>query len=158
VLAAVLLIFIVLEDNAELRHLARSLNGQIATLQSEVTQRDIMISSLTSTAVRILTLTGRGTTPEARGRIFWDEGQRHWVVYVNNLPPAPAGQTYQLWFLPKGGKPAGIGVFNTGKNSSAEVQIDLPDNLGDLMSAGVSMEPAAGVPQPTGPFALTTVQ
>ena len=106
-----------------------------------------------STDVQITNLAGQGTTPEAKARLFWDQQRRHWSVYVNNLPPAPANRSYQLWFVPKAGNPVSAGVFNTEANGSAVVEADVPAGL-DLMAAAVTTEPAGGLPQPTGPFAL----
>ena len=62
--------------------------------------------------------------------------------------------SYQLWFVPKTGNPVSARVFNTQPNGTAELTIDLPGDLPDLKAAAVTTEPAGGLPQPSGDFAL----
>jgi anti-sigma-K factor RskA len=151
--AASVLLFIAFNNNAELRRAAQALRTQVEQLEARLAEQQVLLASLTSTDVQITNLAGQGATPGARARLFWDQQRRHWSVYVNNLPPAPANRSYQLWFVPKAGNPVSAGVFNTEANGSAVVEADVPAGL-DLMAAAVTTEPAGGLPQPTGPFAL----
>ncbi len=112
------------------------------------------IGELTSPSVRVIDLTGQGTNMQARGRIFVNQQEKRWIVYVRDLPPVPAGMIYQLWFVPKSGNPISAKVFNTGTNGNAEIEVSLPNDLPDLNAAAVTTEPAGGLPQPTGAFAL----
>ena len=151
--AASVLLFIAFSNNAELRRSAEALRTQVQQLEARLAEQQVLTASLTSADVQITNLAGQGTTPEAKARLFWDQQRGHWSVYVNNLPPAPANRSYQLWFVPKAGNPVSAGVFNTEANGSAVVEADVPAGL-DLMAAAVTTEPAGGLPQPTGSFAL----
>jgi len=151
--AASVLLFVAFSDNAELRRSAQALRTQVQQLEARLAEQQVQVASLTSADVQITNLAGQGATPAAKARLFWDQPRRHWSVYVNNLPPAPANRSYQLWFVPKAGNPVSAGVFNTEANGSAVVETDVPAGL-DLMAAAVTTEPLGGVPQPTGPFAL----
>ena len=151
--AASVLLFVAFSNNAELRRTTESLRTQVQELQTRILEQQVQMASLTSTDVHIANLVGQNDTPGARARLFWDQQRRHWSVYVNNLPPAPANRSYQLWFVPKTGNPVSAGVFNTAANGSAVVEADVPAGL-DLMAAAVTPEPFGGVPQPTGRFAL----
>jgi anti-sigma-K factor RskA len=154
--AASVLLFIAFSNNAELRRSADALRTQVQQLEARLAEQQVQMASLTSPNVQITTLIGQNATPAARARLSWDQPGRHWSVYVNNLPPAPPNRTYQLWFVPKAGNPVSAGVFNTDNNGAAVVEADVPAGL-DLMAAAVTPEPAGGLPQPTGAFALLGV-
>jgi len=151
--AASVLLFIAFSNNAVLRRSAEALRTQVQQLEARLAEQQVLLASLTSNDVQITNLAGQGATPGAKARLFWDQQRGHWSVFVNNLPPAPANRSYQLWFVPKAGNPVSAGVFNTEANGSAVVEADVPPGL-DLMAAAVTTEPAGGLPQPTGPFAL----
>ncbi len=101
-----------------------------------------------------MNLAGQGLNVRARGRIFWDQSKKKWFFYVRDLPPLPADKSYQLWFVPVSGNPVSAVVFNTATDGSAEKEIDVPEAVVALKAAAVTTEPAGGLPQPSGPFAL----
>ena len=63
-------------------------------------------------------------------------------------------EVQQLWFVPVSGNPVSAVVFNTATDGSAEIEIDVPEAVVALKAAAVTTEPAGGLPQPSGPFAL----
>jgi anti-sigma-K factor RskA len=152
--AAAILLVVALQNNAELRQLADSLRTRVAQLESELSEQRLLVATLTSSDVRVVNLAGQGATPGARARIFWDEPQRRWLIYVRDLPPVPSDRTYQLWFVPRTGNPVSAATFNTDTSGSAVSEIAVPDALPELAAAAVTTEPAGGLPQPTGAFAL----
>jgi len=89
---------------------------------------------------------------EASARVIWhDKAGGH--LLVTNLPAAPAGKAYELWAL-GGAAPRPAGVF----------QVDRDGRTAQTVAAGgepprgfaVTLEPAAGVPAPTGPIVLAS--
>jgi anti-sigma-K factor RskA len=112
------------------------------------------ITILTSPGNRVIDLAGQGTNRQASGRIVVNQQERRWVVYVHDLPPVSANQSYQLWFVPKSGNPISATVFNTGPSGTKELEVLLPNDLPELQAAAVTTEPAGGLPQPSGAFAL----
>ena len=104
--------------------------------------------------MRIVDLAGQAGNIRARGRIFWDRSKRKWFFYVRDLPQLPADKSYQLWFVRVSGNPISAAVFNTESDGSTEKQIDVPEAVVALKAAAVTTEPAGGMPQPTGQFAL----
>ena len=145
---------VVLKANIDLRRLADSLNTRIAQLESELNQGRLMLATLTSPEIRVFNLAGQGANSAADARIFWDQTRRRWFVYVRRLPPVANDRTYQLWFVPRTGNPISATVFNTSPDGSANVDIPVPEEVKDLRAAAVTTEPAGGLPQPSGPFAL----
>jgi len=76
------------------------------------------------------------------------------LFYTTNLLPLPVGRTYELWLVPTEGSPVGAGVFNTDTRGNGQVILpSLPQGLAAKAFA-VTIEPAGGVPAPTGPKVL----
>jgi anti-sigma-K factor RskA len=130
------------------------LNSRIVQLEVQLANERNRMAMLTSTGVRVVDLVGQGTNMQASGRLFWDQQQKRWYVYIRDLPPVPADRSYQLWFVPKSGAPVSAEVFNTASNGSAQIEIPIPPGIGDLGAAAVTTEPAGGLPKPSGPFSL----
>jgi anti-sigma-K factor RskA len=143
-----------MRTNTELRRETDALKSRIARLEVQLAEQQTVIATLTRAGVRVVDLAGQGTNTQASGRIFWDQPRKRWLFSVQNLPPAPADKSYQLWFVPKTGNPISARVFNTEADGSITVEVPVPDNATDLKAAAVTTEPFGGRPQPTGAFAL----
>jgi len=151
--ASVALVF-VLNDNAQLRRLTDSLNSRVAQLESLLSGQRARLAALSSPSVRVVNLAGQGANTGASGRVFWDQARRRWFFYAQNLPSVASDKSYQLWFVPVNGNPVSATVFNTDANGSADIEIDVPVNVTEIKAAAVTTEPAGGLPQPSGAFAL----
>jgi len=151
--AAAAALVITLNMNVGLRRQVDTLAIRVTQLEGEVTRNQT--EKVFYKRARIINLAGQGNTPQASGRIFWDEAARVWRVYVENLPPVPTDRAYQLWFVPQGGNPLSAQVFNTQADGSALFDLQLPPGATTLMAAAVTTEPAGGLPQPSGAFVLS---
>ncbi|MGA2131647.1 MAG: anti-sigma factor [Bryobacteraceae bacterium] len=89
---------------------------------------------------------GGATPAPPRGRVFLDP-HRGVLLIASNLPPIPAGKTYEMWVIPKGHKPVPAGLFQAGADGTAINVQSGPVDLGSIIA--VTVEPAAGVDQPT---------
>jgi len=67
------------------------------------------------------------------------------VLVTDGLAPAPAGSTYQIWYLSDAGAPASAGFVPAGERSAVVLQGD----LGAADGVGVTLEPEGGSPAPT---------
>jgi anti-sigma-K factor RskA len=152
--AAVAVMIVAINSNLELRRLTDQLNSRISQLEVQLAQQRTLVAAVTAPENRVINLAGQGTNVGARGRIVWDQSGKRWLISVRGLPRVSDSLTYQLWFVPKNGKPLSAAVFNTEANGSAEVEVELPQNLPALSAAAVTTEPAGGLPAPTGAFAL----
>jgi anti-sigma-K factor RskA len=75
------------------------------------------------------------------------------MMYDGMLPPAPADKSYQLWLVPMNGAPISAGVFNPKSGQMSHMMMKVPAGL-TAKEFAVSLEPAGGMPQPTGPMVL----
>jgi hypothetical protein len=123
-----------------------------AALREQVAQYRGAVELLRDPATRVVDLQGAGPSPEATGRMIWHE-QAGGQLFVANLPPAPAGQAYELWTL-GGAAPQPAGLFQVDASGRATHRVQATGVPGATFA--VTLEPAAGVPAPTGPIVLAS--
>ena len=99
---------------------------------------------------RMATLNGTGMAKEAYAMVFMEPELRRGFFYANNLPALPAGKTYQLWIITDTPKPVSAGVFSLDRGRKGRgILQNIPD-VAKIKQFAVSLEPAGGLPQPTG--------
>jgi anti-sigma-K factor RskA len=126
------------------------LAGEVASLRAERAQAQAVLDLLRDPATRLVVLQGAEPSPGALARVIWHETAGGWIM-VAKLPPAQAGKTYELWTF-SGGRPSPAGVFDVDASGSATVPIKATG--GPVEGFAVTLEPAGGVPSPTGPIVL----
>ena len=130
--------------------LARSetvLRGQAAVYRSTV-------ELLRDPVSRVVELRGQPVAPGAIARVVWHDA-RGGLLLVAKLPPAPAGQAYEVWTM-AGAVPRAAGVFVPDAQGSATVTVPPAPDGGTVKAFAVTLEPEAGVDTPTGPVALAS--
>jgi len=157
-LAAVLLVLAVWvvalrTENSELYRQVRGLEGKQQTMEAELTRARAVLELLTAPDTAKVTLVAGEAHPAPQGKVFYHP-QKGLLFYVANLPALPSGKTYQLWLVPTQGNPISAGTFQTDTHGNGEVLLpQLPAGVAAKAFA-VTVEPAGGVPQPTGPKVL----
>jgi anti-sigma-K factor RskA len=145
------------------------LRGRISTLEDELRDTraradaaDQRMASAVSTAagalntVAVLTapdvarvdLAGQAVAPTATARAFWSRS-RGMVFTASNLPPLPAGKTYQLWVV-TGQGPISAGLLTLDAQGGANETIKTPVDIPQPVAMAVTIEPLGGSPGPTG--------
>ena len=71
------------------------------------------------------------------------------VLMATNLPPVPAGKTYEMWVVPKGANAMPAGLFQSQADGTATYMFRGPMDIANLGAVAVSVEDAAGAAQPT---------
>ncbi len=153
--------FVAARYEAELGRVAREtsrlredLNRHEAALQTRVTAYQAVVELLRDPATRVITMKGAGPSPTAEGRVVWNETSGGQVL-VAKLPPAPEGKAYEMWTI-AGGQPTPAGVFQV--DASGQAIHRLPPGSGRVDVFAITLEPAAGVPAPTGPIVLASTK
>jgi anti-sigma-K factor RskA len=125
------------------------------SLRQALRSRDVIIGALLAPEVETVKLSTTGTPPSAR--MYWNRTSGQVILAAFQLPPAPAGRTYQLWGIAKGSAPVSLGTFNTLPSGEGRHIGTAPGSLTIAVGA-VTEEPAGGSPQPTStPFLVGQV-
>jgi anti-sigma-K factor RskA len=101
---------------------------------------------------RIIPLAGQAPAPGASAKIYWDVQGKRWVVSAD-LPPAPDGKVYQLWFVTPDAK-ISAGLITPHKDGHGFAVVQLPANIVQVAAAAITLEPEGGSAQPTMPIYL----
>jgi hypothetical protein len=137
----------------------RQFAEQAVLLRDQARRQSIELTRL-SEAFAILS--GPSTTEATfgqgpKGKVYVDP-QRGVLLIASNLPPAPAGKIYEMWVIPKGGKPVPAGLFQS-EPSGAAMHVQPGPVVADASLVAVTVEPESGSPQPTTtPFMVATLQ
>jgi anti-sigma-K factor RskA len=75
------------------------------------------------------------------------------LMYDGWIEPPPEDKSYQLWVVPKEGSPVSVGVFNPATSDNAHWMTKVPGGV-TAKAFAVTLEPAGGMPRPTGPMVL----
>jgi anti-sigma-K factor RskA len=120
---------------------------QVAALQRAAV--DVRTAALVIGAPDLLRvdLAGQGGSA-AKARAFWSRA--HGLVFTAvDLPTLPPGKVYQLWVV-GAQAPVSAGIFEPDAAGRATTIVEAGRAFPDPAAFAVTLEPAGGVPQPTG--------
>jgi anti-sigma-K factor RskA len=120
------------------------LRGRVHVADQSVTR---VAEILGASDVRRVDLAGQAVAPAASGRTFWSPS-RGMMFTAADLPPLPGGQVYQLWLV-TASAPWSAGLFTPDRTGRAIVIGTVPAGV-QPVAVAVTIEPAGGVPSPTG--------
>ncbi len=137
-------------------HENRALDRQLAALRASMDQQQHELHEASEVA-ELMTLQNTITVPLAQ-QSGMPKGAAHvmynakmgMLMYDGEIAPAPAAKTYQLWLVPVKGNPISCGVF-TGQADHWMTKV--PEGVPPKWFQ-VTLEPAGGMPHPTGPMVL----
>ena len=122
------------------------LSAALVAMRARLDSADQLVATILDTTVGTADLAATGKAPTMR--LYWNRARGLVVVAAFDLPPAPAGRTYQLWAIKKGQAPVSVGTFNTLPGGRAVITLQMPAGFKPDLSA-VTEEPAGGSAQPT---------
>jgi anti-sigma-K factor RskA len=97
-------------------------------------------------------LAGQPPAPAAGGRALWSRA-RGMIFTASNLPALPAGRVYQVWVV-TAQAPVSAGILTPDPSGETMVYFNTPPDIPAPTAIAVTLEPAGGVPAPTGAFYL----
>ena len=124
------------------------LRRDFGATQAQLADREATLNAILEPDVRLTTLTST-STPAPVIQLFMNPKKRVALIHAFNLQPTESGRVYQLWFIPKGGKPIPSVTFTAEPTGHAMVQQVAIPEAPNLAVAAVTNEPAGGSPQPT---------
>ena len=98
-------------------------------------------------------LAGQAGAPTSTGRAFMSRDTGI-AFAANQLPTLPADKVYQLWVIPQGQAPVSAGLLQPDAKGHASIFFEMPAGLPPPETVAVTIEPAGGVPAPTGSMVL----
>lgn len=130
----------------QLANLGNRLNGT----ENDLEQLSLVLRASTSPEARTVVLAGLEEAPSALGTAVIRTGEAAFFAY--SLPALAQGRDYQLWFIGDQG-PESAGTFQVDDSGNARVTVTA-ENLEQASKWAVTIEPAGGGDQPTGPMVL----
>ncbi|HVY55949.1 MAG TPA: anti-sigma factor [Thermodesulfobacteriota bacterium] len=125
----------------------------VADLQAKLNKEKEMIAFVMNPGVNKVELGSKMPDMNGSGRIYWDREKDKGLLLVSSIPMPKKGMTYQLWAI-ENGKPVSMGVFDVDPSGSSMMELKpMPEHDGPMQFA-VTLEPAGGMPQPTGAMYL----
>jgi hypothetical protein len=126
---------------------------QLAAARVESAQKDELLQLLSSQEVRLIELKGLEAAPAARAKLFWNPGARSGILLTVGLPKTPTDKAYELWGI-AGKEPVPAGLFRVDDQGQARFRMPVLAQGKTFDKFAVTLEPAAGVEQPSGPMVL----
>lgn len=133
----------------------RERDAKLRDLAETERERDALaalVEVLGAENLRMLALAGQGDASGAQARAYVAPNGRV-VLLGHALPPAPPGSNYQLWLI-QDGQPISAGVFEVDADGRARLASAAPAPQAGELAVAVTLEPAGGVPAPSGPVVL----
>jgi Anti-sigma-K factor rskA len=124
-----------------------ALTQQLHDAQFETARLTAAFSILNGPETKEAVFGGERPRP-ARGKVFLNPSQGVLLI-ASNLPRTPQGKMYEMWVIPKAGKPVAAGMFQSNTDGSA---MHVRPGAVDVQATGaiaVTVEDQAGADQPT---------
>jgi anti-sigma-K factor RskA len=122
-------------------------------LKAELRAQQTVIGILRDPATQVVALAGLPPAPGARARMMW-HAQAGGVFVATGLPAAPEGKAYQLWAIAGTNPPVSAGVFGVDATGTGSLAVHPLPGVTTVNAFAVTLEPAGGLPAPTGEMYL----
>jgi anti-sigma-K factor RskA len=123
----------------------------LARVQTDAAAAQRAMDIVTAPDAARLDLAGQASAPRAAGRVFWSPS-RGLFFNATNLPALPQRRIYQLWYV-TAGAPVSAALVSPDASGHISV-IRPPDARLQPKAFALTIEPAGGVPAPTGAMYL----
>ncbi len=127
----------------------RQIQNQQASLLRQLKTNQFALSMLAYPGTQSFPIAGGGSLS---GSVLIDREQNTVALVMWHLPTLPQDQTYQIWLIEPNGHRISAGLFRSQEDTSYTTQpVFSKQALSDFAGIGVTVEPAGGSEQPTGP-------
>jgi anti-sigma-K factor RskA len=127
---------------------ANASERELAAVRQSAAEAQTLVVVLASSDLVRVDLAGQPPAPQARARAFWSRS-RGLLLTASNLPPLPAGRTYQVWIVTPDA-PVSAGLLRPGERGDVHAVFATPRDVARVAAVAVTLEPEGGVPAPTG--------
>jgi anti-sigma-K factor RskA len=142
-------LFVVWSRNQALQAEVARLSSGLDEAQGKLARLEQDSEILNAPTLAVATLKGTAMAQKAQGKLMYDQKTGRAIFTASNMPPAPAGKAYQLWYITGNHATRGA-VFSVDASGRATMRDQLPAEARDATAFAVTLEPAPGVDAPTG--------
>jgi anti-sigma-K factor RskA len=135
------------EKDSKSKERIAALNRNVAELQKRDALAQVRIASLNSKLESF---------KDASAVIVWDADKHRGVVRLVNVPMPASGKDYQLWVIDekKPDQPVSAGVVPMAAQGATRMSFETAQPIEKAHMFAISVEPAGGMPKPTGDIVL----
>lgn len=128
--------------------------AKAAEYQGRLDRLNSRLALVTSSGVEVCTLkpVGEPAPAESRGVLYVAADHQHWYLKIDGLVPCPQGRSYQVWFINEEGVPTSGGTFDP--KEGVRVELSAETMPAGTVAVSITLEPAGGSPEPSGPRVL----
>jgi anti-sigma-K factor RskA len=120
------------------------LQDELQVQSARLSQTEPLVRAAASGS-RVVPLAGTAQAPQVRGAATDTQ------LYLESLPQPPPDRVYQVWLIPPGGQPIGVGTSQPGQGGTQTITLSRP--LTGMETIALTQEPAPnGSPGPTTPI------
>jgi anti-sigma-K factor RskA len=139
------------ERGKQIKNLQAELDAAQTKAKLDAQAMEAMASVTAAPDSAMITLLQQAGGPPGQAHVMYN-ARMGLAVYSGQIAPAPADKSYQLWLVPASGSPVNAGMVGANQENGAVVVRLTPGLVAKAFA--VTMEPAGGMPQPTGPKVL----
>ncbi len=126
----------------------RAIQNQQTALLSQIKTNQFALSMLAYPGTQSFPIVADNFS----GSVLLDKEHNTIALITWHLPDLPENQIYQIWLIEPSGHRVSAGLFRPQQNSSYTTQpVFAKQSLSNFVGVGVTVEPASGSEQPTGP-------
>ena len=122
-------------------------------MKDEMARSNEFVKLLTAPGSRMAELAGTAQASSATAKIAYDKNG-HAMLMARGLPPAPQGKEYQLWYIVGSKAPMPGKSFAPDEAGQGMLTDQMPHEAMDSAVFAITLEPAGGLPAPTGEIYL----
>jgi len=128
----------------------------IGTIDRQARRVNELQRVLAGKDLRVIFLRGPDDRSPGFGKVIWNPESGTAILQTSNLPPLREDHVYQFWIF-KNNEPVPIGTFTTEDGEGNSLNVFELRRLKNGIAGGylVTLEPATGSTQPSGPAYLT---
>ena len=128
---------------------------QLVEYEQQLAAMQEQLALVTSRGVEVCTLHPEyagAVATNARGTLFVASDHQKWYLRIDDLEPCPLGRSYQLWFVTEDGTAVDGVILQIQEGVELEITSDgMPQGT---VAVNVTLEPAGGSSEPSGPLIL----
>jgi anti-sigma-K factor RskA len=129
------------------------LQKEVASIQAGSILHETSIQFLSDPHAQSVHLKGLAPSPGAVGHLLWTPESGKGILITQGLPKNTPDKVYELWAI-AGDEPVPAGTFSVEDKPHTLLKIPSLPQGKPFDKFAVTLEPAGGVPKPTGPMLL----